>query len=71
MTVNLGSSVSAAETITQSALTWMHATPSMPISECVYSIYSTLCPHPLYLYDLTLKTHFDIPLCASSGAWHM
>lgn len=38
MTVNLESSVSAVETITPSALTWMLTTPSMPISERVYNI---------------------------------
>lgn len=72
MTVNLESSVSVVETITPSALTRMLATPSMPISERVYSICDE-SPHPLTLTHLThtLTLYFSclcilniISLCA-------
>lgn len=55
MTINLESSVSAPETITPSALTWMLTTPSMPISERVYNMCAceTLSSQPHSFHSFT------------------
>lgn len=52
----LQSSVSAAQTIKPSALTFIHATFLMLISECVYSMSVTACPLPFTHFSTSLNS---------------